>query len=207
MTTMPDDEDAEVSKLLGQAQEVMELGFSIEVIEKEEKAGRWPDLTRLEARRPDILAGIVWFLARGVAVKSICKALTVSPCTVNRVRHDPRWKEAVVSQSKGLAAKIDEILSLKVDEVLEDALKGKLPSIFDAKLLVEIKLAITGGAPLRVEIVAGEEEKEFLRFFQLARQQHALPGPERVREVEILPQLGALDVEVERGFDGGQSNT
>ncbi len=188
MTPSDHYEDPDVEKLLSAAQETMELGFSIDIVEKEEADGRWPDLTRLEARRPDILAGIVWFLVRRVPVPSICEALKVSPCTVNAVRHHPKWKEAVVSKSETLAGQIDEILTLKVESVLDEARLGKLPSAFDMKLLFEIRQLLTGGATARVEHQHSPEEEESLRFFQAARKA-ALPPSEMVFEADILPQL------------------
>lgn len=168
-----------------------ELGFSLELVEAEESAGRWPDLTRLEQRRPDILGAIVWFLARDVSVKSITKALKVSPCTVNRVRHDPRWKEAVVSESKGVVQKLDEILALTVDDVLAQAREGKLPGIFDLKLLFDIRQLLSGGVTQRMEVKATSEEEDFMRFMTQARL--AEHGSGMVCEGEFLQQ-GARDV-------------
>lgn len=187
--TPSDQDDAEVMNLLGQARETMELGFAIDVVEVEEKAGRWPDLTRLEARRPDTLAAIVWFLVRRVAVPVICDALKVSPCTVNRVRYDPRWREVVVSKSQAVADQIDEILALKVENVLDEARGGKLPSAFDTKLLFDIRQLLTGGATARVESKRSAEEEESHRFFHAARLA-ALPPAGMVFEAEILGQLG-----------------
>lgn len=168
-----------------------ELGFEVDVIEDMEKEGRWPDLSRLEQRRPDILGAIVWFLARDVSVKTITKALKVSPCTVNRVRHDPRWKEAVVSESKGVVQKLDEILALTVDDVLAQAREGKLPGIFDLKLLFDIRQILSGGVTQRVEVKATSEEEDFMRFMTQARL--AERGSGMVCEGEFLAQ-GARDV-------------
>ncbi|HCN76535.1 MAG TPA: hypothetical protein DIT13_04970 [Verrucomicrobiales bacterium] len=164
-----------------------ELGFAVSVAETEEARGRWPDLTRLEQRRPDILGAIVWFLARGVSVKTITRALKVSPCTVNRVRHDPKWKVAVVSESNGVVQKLDEILALTVDEVLAQAREGNLPSIFDLKLLFDIRQLLSGGVTQRVEVKISADEEEFARFLAQAR---ALPSPPNgmVFDAEFLPQ-------------------
>lgn len=200
MTPSGNTDDEDVERLLSSAQETMELGFAIDVVEREEDAGRWPDLTRLEARRPDILAGIIWFLARDVPVKSICAALKVSPCTVNSVRNHPKWKVAVVSESKGVVGQIEEILQLTVQHVLDEARSGKFPSAFDAKLWFEIMQVKTGGATARVEHVHSLEEEESLRFFQAARKA-ALPAPGMVFEAEILPQLGADSVRGGSGVD------
>jgi len=169
-----------------------ELGFAISVVETEELKGRWPDLTRLEQKRPDILGAIVWFLARDVSVKTITKALKVSPCTVNRVRHDAKWKEAVVSESKGVVQKLDEILSLTVDDVLAQAREGKLPSVFDLKLLFDIRQLLSGGVTQRVEVKASTEEEEFMRFMMQARLADK-QGSGMVFEAEFLPQ-SARDV-------------
>lgn len=169
-----------------------ELGFTLDIVETEESKGRWPDLSRLEQKRPDILGAIVWFLARDVSVKTITKALKVSPCTVNRVRHDPKWQEAVVSESKGVVQKLDEILALTVDEVLAQAREGKLPSIFDLKLLFDIRQLLSGGVTQRVEVKASSEEEEFMRFMMQARLADK-QGSGMVFVAEILPQ-SARDV-------------
>lgn len=168
----------------------MELGFSIDVVESEEEAGRWPDLTRLEQRRPDILGAIVWFLARNVSVRTICKALKpLSPCTVNAVRNHAKWKKAVVSEAKTVVDMLDETLRLTVEDALDKARDGKMPSIFEAKLLFEMRQLLSGGATQRVEIQATSEEEEALKFFQQARLQ---AGSGMVFEAEILPPVGGV---------------
>lgn len=180
-------EDEETERLLQKATQTMELGFAVEIIEKEEAAGRWPDVTRLEDRRPDILGAIVWMLARDVPVRSICDALKpLSPCTVNAVRHHPRWKEAVVSKRQTIVEKIDTILAMKLDQVLDDAKRGELPSVFDSKLLFDMRQLMTGGATARVEVVESNEEKQAREFFERARQVTQLPPLTMDSEVEII---------------------
>ena len=174
------------------AQATMELGFSIDLVTKEEDAGRWPDLTRLEARRPDILGAIVWMLSREVPARSICDALEVSPCTVNRVRHEPKYREAVVSKRQNIAEMIDTVLLLKLEHVLDEARAGRVPSAFDTKLLFDIRQLLTGGATQRVEVTESAAEKEAAEFFQQAR---ALPPAGMVLEAQILPPNGALPME------------
>ena len=180
------EDEANAERLIASAHETLELGFSIDIVQKEEDAGRWPDLTRLEDRRPDILGAIVWMLSRDVPARSICEALKVSPCTVNRVRHDPKWKGAVVSKKRTIADMIDTVLLLKLEHVLDEARAGNLPSAFDAKLLFDIRQLLTGGATARVEHVASEEEREALEFFQQARRAAGM-----VLDAEILPPKGA----------------
>jgi hypothetical protein len=160
----------------------------VDVIEAEEKAGRWPDLTRLEARRPDILGAIVWFLARNVPVRSICRALKpMSPCTVNAVRNHPKWKKAVVSESANVVDMLDETLRLTVEDALDKAREGKMPTIFEAKLLFEMRQLLSGGATQRVEVLVTSEEEDAVRFFQSARQQ---TPPGMVLDAEVLPAVG-----------------
>lgn len=174
------------------AQATMELGFSIDLVTKEEDAGRWPDLTRLEARRPDILGAIVWMLSRDVPARSICDALAVSPCTVNRVRHDPKWREVVVSKKQSIAEMIDTVLLLKLEHVLDEARAGNVPSAFDTKLLFDIRQLLTGGVTQRFEVTESAEERAALEFFQQARK--SLPPAGMVFEAEILPQIAPQSV-------------
>lgn len=176
------------------ATETTELGFPVDVIEAEEKAGRWPDLTRLEARRPDILGAIVWFLARNVPVRSICRALKpMSPCTVNAVRNHPKWKKAVVSESANVVDMLDETLRLTVEDALDKAREGKMPSIFEAKLLFEMRQLLSGGATQRVEVLVTSEEEDAVRFFQSARQ----TPPGMVLDAEVLPAVGEASAVLE----------
>jgi hypothetical protein len=165
-----------------------ELGFPLEVVEGEEAKGRWPDLTRLQARRPDVIHSVIWFLARGVSVRTICKALKpLSPCTVNRIRHDPRFAAAVVSENEDVVGMIDEVMMLKLEQLRDDAREGKLPNVFDLKMLFEIRQLKSGGATQRVEIKASAEEEQFMRFMAEARRA-VTQGSGMVFDAEILPQ-------------------
>lgn len=169
-----------------------ELGFEIDVLEGMERDGRWPDLTRLEARRLDILKAVVWLLSAGIAVKTICKRLSVSPCTVNRIRHDPKWGKAVVSEKASLVEMFDEVLMLKAEQLRDDAREGKLPNIFDSKLIFDMRQVLSGGVTARVEVKASPEEEEFMRYMMQARLADK-QGSGMVLEAEFLPQM-ARDV-------------
>lgn len=170
-----------------------ELGFQVDVIEGMERDGRWPDLTRLEARRPDLLKAVVWLLAGGIPVKVICKKLTLSPCTVNKIRHDPKWEKAVVSEKATLVEMIDEVLVLKAEQILDDARDGKLPNVFDTKLLFDMRQLLSGGVTQRVELKASAEEEDFMRFMMQARLADK-QGSGMVLEAEFLPQSAIRDV-------------
>lgn len=169
-----------------------ELGFEVDVIEDMEREGRWPDLTRLEKRRGDLLKAVVWLLASGIPVKTICKKLSLSPCTVNRIRHDPKWEKAVVSEKVTLVEMFDEVLVLKAEQLRDDARDGKLPSIFDSKLIFDMRQLLSGGVTARVEVKASQEEEDFMRFMMQARLADK-QGSGMVLEAEFLPQ-SARDV-------------
>lgn len=169
-----------------------ELGFEVDVIEDMEREGRWPDLTRLEKRRGDLLKAVVWLLASGIPVKTICKKLSLSPCTVNRIRHDPKWEKAVVSEKATLVEMFDEVLVLKAEQLRDDARDGKLPSIFDSKLIFDMRQLLSGGVTARVEVKASPEEEAFMHFMMQARLADKR-GSGMVLEAEFLPQ-SARDV-------------
>ena len=167
-----------------QATAMTELGFPVSVVESMEKQGRWPDLTRLADRKPEVLNGIVWMLAHDVPVKQIEKALNVSPCTINAVRHHPVHGAAVVSKSGDINKDLEFVLVAKARELREQAMEGKLPSVFDTKLIFDILQLRTGGATQRVEVVESPAEREASVFFEQARRDPS----GMVFEAEIMPQ-------------------
>lgn len=169
------------------SEQLTELGFQVDVIEDMEREGRWPDLSRLEKRRPDILKAVVWLLSAGLAVKTICKKLSLSPCTVNRIRHDPKWEKAVVSEKATLVEMFDEVLVLKAEQLRDEAREGKLPNIFDSKLIFDMRQLLSGGVTARVEVKASQEEEDFMRFMMQARLADK-QGSGMVFDAEILPQ-------------------
>lgn len=166
-----------------------ELGFPIEIVETMEAQGRWPDLTRLADRKPEVLRGIVWMLSHAVPVKEIQRALKVSPCTINAVRHHPVYGAAVVSESEDINQCLEFVLVAKARQLKEDAMEGKLPNTFDTKLLFDMLQLRTGGATQRVEIVASDAEREAQAFFEQASK-HQASG--MVLEAEVLSPMGPL---------------
>jgi hypothetical protein len=164
-----------------------ELGFPVSVVESLEKQGRWPDLTRLADRKPEVLKGIVWMLAHDVPVKQIEKALGVSPCTINAVRHHPVHGAAVVSKSSDINKDLEFVIMAKARELRELAMDGKLPNMFDTKLIFDILQLRTGGATQRVEVIESPAEREASEFFEQARREPS----GMVFEAEILPEKAA----------------
>ena len=127
-----------------------------------------------------------------LGTRSICRALKpMSPCTVNAVRNHPKWKKAVVSESGTVVDMLDETLRLTVEDALDKAREGKMPTIFEAKLLFEMRQLLSGGATQRVEVLASSEEEDAVRFFQNARKQ---TPPGMVLEAEVLPAVGDASV-------------
>lgn len=164
-----------------------ELGFPVEIVETMEEQGRWPDLTRLADKKPEVLNGIVWLLARDVPVREISKALKVSPCTVNAVRHHPVYGAAVVSNAGDINKNLEFVLVAKAQDLAEQARAGKLPNMFDTKLIFDILQLRTGGATQRVEVVESAEAREAKAFFEQARQAPA----GMVLEAEVISPMGA----------------
>lgn len=167
------------------ADAVTELGFVVNVIEEMEGKGRWPDLSRLQARNPALLNGIVWMLGHDVPIRDICKALKVSPCTVQAVRESPHCNPAVVTEKARVTALMKLAFRLGVESLVEKAKKGKL-SAFDLKLLWDMIQIDEGGVTQRVEVRMTEEDAESIRYFQEARRQ-----PGMVCDVESISPTGA----------------
>lgn len=179
-------------------QQQTELGFPIEIVETMEAQGRWPDLTRLADRKPEVLRGIVWMLSHAVPVKEIQRALKVSPCTINAVRHHPVYGAAVVSESEDINQCLEFVLVAKARQLKEDAMEGKLPNTFDTKLLFDMLQLRTGGATQRVEIVASDAEREAQAFFEQASKQ----ASGMVLEAEVLSPMGPLVIGGDSLADG-----
>lgn len=146
-------------------------------IEAMEAAGRWPDLSRLEARRPDVLAGIVWMLARDVPVRDICEAWKVGPCTVQSVASSPRFGQSVVTQKARLVDRMKLAFRLGIEKQVELAAEGKLP-MFDLKLLHDMIQLADGAPTVRVEHTESPEVAAFRQMLlqQAQRRGMVLPG-------------------------------
>lgn len=170
----------------------MELGFSVEIVEKLEEQGRWPDLTRLERFRPDALKACAWMLAHDVPHRDICAALKpFSPCTVQAVADHPVYGISVVTQKARLTAQMKLAFRLGIEAKLKDAQDGKL-SIFDLKLLWEMIQISEGGVTQRTEVVESPEAAEYRAWLEQTRQQMrdvSPPPPGMVSEAEILPAV------------------
>ncbi len=145
------------------AEALVELGFAVEVIETMEDAGRWPDLTRLAARRPDALRAAVWMLGHSVPVRDICEALKLSPCTVQSIAD--QQGEAVVSQKRQVAARRRLAIQLSMEHMVERARKGEL-NAFDTKLLWDMEQVESGGVTDRREQVHGVDVTEAEAFYE-----------------------------------------
>lgn len=137
---------------MSDAKVVTELGFEIEGVETLESKGRWPDLTRLRARRPGIAEAAAWMLGRGMAYRAICEALSLSPCTVRQIAEDPELSQAVVTQNDHVTAQLGMAVTLGVERLVEQAAAGKLTT-FDVKLLHDMLQVRQGGATSREERV------------------------------------------------------
>lgn len=140
-------------------QQVTELGLVLELVESMEMQGRWPDLTRLRARRPDVLQAAVWMLGHDVPVRDICAALSVSPCTVQRIIEDPALGQSVVTQKRHVTANLRLAFRLGTEHLIEQARAGKLDA-FALKLIHDMIQLADGGATSRTEHVVNVRMSE-----------------------------------------------
>lgn len=177
----------------------LSLGIPLDVVEAMEQAGRWPDLSRLEQRRPDIIAGIVWMLGRNVPVRDICDALSVGPCTVQMVAESPHLAESVVTQKSRLTSRMRLAFTLGIERQVELARDGKLP-MFDLKLLHDM-LQLAEGAPTqRVEHTMDPAVAAFRQVLlqQSSKREMVLPAGNvnsRAGDSARLPSGPVIDVE------------
>lgn len=180
------------------SEEVTELGFAVDVVEAMEAQGRWPDLTRLAARKPEILKAAVWMLGHSVPVRDVCKALSLSPCTVSAIQ--ARHPDAVVTQKRQVAAMRRLAIQLGMERVVELARDGKL-TVFDLKLLWDMEQVESGGVTERRELVVSGDAEQAVEFYERLRERAGALGDRIVLEAEIL---GATGAEAGAGQNGGQ---
>lgn len=166
------------------AEEMMELGFPLDVVEAMEGDGRWPDLSRLSKRRPEVIPLVCWLLGLETPVREICKRLKLSPCTVQKIGEEHAG--SVVSEKAGVAKLRKLAIRLGMERVAEQAAEGKL-TVFDLKLLWDMDQVESGGVTERKELRVTGEEAEALAFFQSLEKQ----AGGMVFEVEVLPQSAA----------------
>jgi hypothetical protein len=168
-----------------------ELGFDVAIIERMESEGRWPDLTRLEARRSDALRAAAWMLAHDVPHREICSALSLSPCTVQAIAAHPVHGLPVVTLKARLTGQMKLAFRLGIEGKVQDAKDGKL-SMFDLKLLWEMIQISEGGVTQRTEHVESQEATELRVWLEQTRQamRDVSPGPGMVSEAETLPAVG-----------------
>ena len=167
------------------AEEMMELGFPLDVVEAMECDGRWPDLSRLSKRRPEVIPLCCWLLGLETPVREIGKRLKLSPCTVQKIGEE--HAAAVVTEKAGVAKLRKLAIRLGMERVVEQAAEGKL-TVFDLKLLWDMDQVESGGVTERKELRVTGEEAEALAFFQSLEKQ-AAGG--MVFEAEVLPQSAA----------------
>lgn len=170
-----------------------ELGFDVVFVERLEREGRWPDLTRLQALRPDALKACAWMLAHDVPHREICEALKpFSPCTVQAVANHPVYGLSVVTLKGRLTEKMKLAFRLGIEGKVQEAKDGKL-SMFDLKLLWEMIQISEGGVTQRTEHVESQEATEYREWLEQTRQamRDVSPGPGMVSEAETLPAVGA----------------
>ena len=172
--------------------QLTELGFPVEHVEAMEEQGRWPDLTRLQARRPDKIKAAVWMLGHDVPVRDICEALSLSPCTVQKIGEV--HGETVVTQKSRLTARMKLAFRLGVEKQVERAKEGKV-SMFDLKLLFDMIQLTEGGATQRVEVVLSQEEQEAAQFYHKIRQDAGMV----LEAEEVLARGEVAEIEGEGG--------
>lgn len=132
--------------------EVTELGFSVSVVESMEAEGRWPDLSRLRARRPELLDVAVFLLGCKTPVRVVCEKLKLSPCTVQAIMDDPDLGKSVVSQKAEVMAQMKLAFRLSIEHQVELARQGKLGDLA-TKFLFDMIQLWDGGATSRTEHV------------------------------------------------------
>lgn len=176
-----------------------ELGLEVPVGEAAlsvlEDEGRWPDLTRLKARRPEVLRTAAMLLGFGTPVRTVCEVCRLSPCTVQAIKDDPVLGQSVVSQKAETLTQMKLAMRLSIEHHVEQAKAGKL-DMLSTKMLFEMIQVLDGGATSRTEHVVTiktDADEALWRLVQDTRQMGLLG--ENLGAVAELPAAPVRDVE------------
>lgn len=154
---------------LPQKMEVTELGLEVAVSERLEERGLY-DLSRLDARKPEIVKAAVKMLGLGVGVDQIADCLSLDVRTIAAIRDRaeatgamPGHKEMTVSRLKSLAA-------LMMSKLAEQINAGMPVEPVGLGIVLDKIELLSGGVTSRTEsVITTSEDDEFGRLIKQAR--------------------------------------
>lgn len=164
--------------------ELLELGFAVDVRAKEDALRGVYDVTRLERDHPQMVALIAWLLSLpGMTYKAVAEAAGISWESVAAISASRR--ESIREFKLRQAAKLGLVLDAAVGGLMAKAAEGKL-SALDFKLLTDAWLQLSGEGQLtRVEAGADDPSRRALREFLAG-------GPPMVSEAGRISQSAAV---------------
>lgn len=163
------------------------LGFEVAIAEKLEERGVY-DLSRLEARKPEIYRAAIKCIKSGVSAGTTADLLSLDIRTVNPLVERLERENAIPPYKERIVWQLRSVVTIAVDRLMDEAKRGNLSPLDVAILIDKIEL-LSGGVTSRTERVVSEEEQESEAYFRQARQQLAASSG-MVLEAELLGQSG-----------------
>jgi hypothetical protein len=163
--------------------EILPLGFTVDVRAVEDSLRGVYDVTRLERDHPQMVSLIAWLLSLpGMTYQAVAQAAGISWESVAAISASRR--ESIREFKLRQAAKLGLVLDAAVGGLMAKAAAGKL-SALDFKLLTDAWLQLSGEGQLtRVEAGADDPSRRALREFLAG-------GPPMVSEAGRISQSGA----------------
>lgn len=171
-------------------QQVVELGFPVDVKARAEKLRGIYDATRAQRDHPELVDLITWLLSLpGMTHQAIAEAAGISWELVSAVAG--LRKTSIREFKLRMAGKLALVLEAAAPGLMEKAAAGKL-SALDFKLLTDAWLQLAGeGQLLRVEKEEDPKRAEFRRFMEQAGKGASGAPAGMLQEAEIVSQSGA----------------
>jgi hypothetical protein len=125
----------------------VELGFVLDQVEALDV--RTYDGARIERDQPQLYRLLWTLLAMGASPSSLRAKTKMDIRTIMAVRERAESQGLITPFRQDLVRKLDAVILVGVDELLDKAAAGKLTAL-DLKLLIEIRELLTGNATVRV---------------------------------------------------------
>jgi hypothetical protein len=147
-----------------------ELGFETVVTETLESRGIY-DLSRLEARKPELAKAAVKMLAKGLGVDEIAECLSLDVRTIAALRDKAEESGAMPGHKEMTVRRLKTLLGMMISKYEQGLSNGTIkPGALDLAVIIDKIEVLTGGVTNRVEVVVTNESDDFTRLIAQERQ-------------------------------------
>lgn len=166
-----------------------ELGFETVVTETLEARGIY-DLTRLDARKPEIVKATVKMLGKGMGVDEISECLGLDQRTVAAIRERAEESGAMPGHKEMTVRKLKSLLGMMMSRLEADIQSGKKEvSALEIAVIIDKIELLSGGVTNRTEVVTVDDSDDFTRLVKLARARMVTTEQDIPRNAESAPLL------------------